>query len=247
VIEPSRYHISFGYPDHWKGLPRQDREIIAREISIQLGQYLAHTSLIWHEILTWYGFSSAGVFPENISAFSFEDSYSDVLGTHLAVKVLNDPRCFYDETAYEEAMMAIIDKTLKELDVQPPKTAKRAAKKIKGDWYKGGYYFFVDMKKRNLDVGLDDGVVTPWQVPGICPDATPQDCPAPNFSFLNEYGFKIKVRIKPVVFEKGKIYAAAGLKRSDRITPYVHFPMIIESIRNEARQHSGDLVDTPEQ
>ena len=142
VIEPSHYYITLCYPDHWRGLPRQDKEIIAREISIQLGQYLAHTSLIWHEILTWYGFSSAGVFPENISAFSLEDPYSDVLGTHLAVKVLSDPRCFYEEAAYEETMVAIINETLKELDAQPPETAKRAAKKIKGNWYKGGYYFF---------------------------------------------------------------------------------------------------------
>ncbi len=247
VIEPSRYYITLGYPNDWKDLPRQDKEALAWEISTQLGQYLAHTSLIWHEILTWYGFSSAGVFPENISAFSFEDPYSDVLGTHLAAKVLRDRQCFYEEAAYEEAMMALIDETLKELGAQPPKTAKQAAKKIKGDWYKGGYYFFVEMKKRNLDIGLDDGVVTPWQVQGICPDAMPQDCTAPNFGFLDEYGFKIKVRIKPVVFEKGKIYKAAGLKRSDRITPYIHFPMIIESIRKEAKQLKGNHVDTPEQ
>jgi len=247
VIEPSHYYITLCYPDHWKSLPLQKKEAAAREISIQLGQYLAHTSLIWHEILTWYGFSSTGLFPENISAFSLEDPYSDVLGTHLAAKVLSDPQVFYEEAAYEEAMAAIIYETLKELDAQPPKTAKQAAKKIKGNWYEGGYYFFVEMKKRNLDVGLDDGIVTPWLVSGICPNATPQGCQAPNFSFLDKYGFKIRVRIDPVEFQKGKIYKAAGLKRSDRITPYTHFPMIIESIRKEAKQLEGDRVDVPAQ
>ncbi len=245
VIEPSHYDISFGYPDHWRGLSEQDKKTTAREISIQLGQYLAHTSLIWHEILTWYGFSSTGLFPENISAFSLEDPYSDVLGTHLAAKVLSNTQCFYDEAAYEEAMMAIIYETLKELDAQSPETTKQAAKKIKGDWYDGGYYFFVKMKKRNLDVGFDDGIITPWLAPGICPDAAPQDCPAPTFSFLGDYGFKIKVRIKPVEFQKGQIYKAAGLKRSDRITPYIHFPIIIESIRKEAKQLVGNRVDVP--
>ena len=245
AIEPSRYYITLAYPKHWKSLPRQRKEVVAREISIQLGQYLAHTSLIWHEILTWYGFSSAGLFPEYISAFSLEDPYSDVLGTQLAVKVLSDPQSFYEEDTYEKAMVAIIDETLKELDVQSAEITKQAADKIKGDWYKGGYYFFVEMKKRNFDVGFDDGIVTPWQVPGICPDTALQGCPAPGFEFLEEYGFNIKVRLEPIEFEKGKIYKAIGLKQSERITPYIHFPMIIESIRKEAKLLEGDNVDTP--
>ena len=247
TVEPSRYSITLGYPNHWKDLSRREREAAAREISTQLGQYLAHTSLIWHEILTWYGFSSSGLFSENISAFSCEDPYSDVLGTRLAVAVLSDPRCFYEEAAYEKAMTVLIDETLKELDAQPIETSKQALEKIKGTWYEGGYYFFVEMKKRTLDVGLDDEVVSPWLVPGICPDAAPQDCPAPNFSFLNKNGFKIKVRLKPVEFQKGAIYKTLGLKGSDRITPYIHFPIIIEGIRKEARHLVGDRVDISDQ
>ena len=236
VIEPTRYTIALSYPDYWKDLSRERKESIAREISIQLGQYLAHTSLIWHEILTWYGFSSSGPFPEKISAFSCEDPYSDVLGTHLAASVLSNPRCFYKETAFEESMRAIINETLKQLEVQPPETAKQAVEKIKGDWYEGGYYFFVEIKKRNLDVGLDDGIVFPCRVDDICLDTPAQDCSAPNFSFLDEYEFKIRVRLKPVEFEKVRIYKTLGLKWSDRITPYIHFPMLLESIRKEVNE-----------
>ena len=246
VIEPSQYHITLGYPDHWQGLSTQKKEDAAREISIQLGQYLAHTSLIWHEIITWYGFSSSGPFPEKISAFSPEDPYSDVTGTRLAAEILSDPQCFYDETAYEQAMVKQIDKTLKELDAQPPETAMQALKAIKGKWYTGGYYFFVDMKKRNFDVGLDDGIVTPWLAPGICPDAVPQDCPAPTLDFAADYGFKIEVRIDPIIFQRGAIYKVLGIERSDRITPYIHFSVIIESIRKEAKQLVGDRVDVPD-
>jgi len=243
VIEPTRYTIALGYPDYWKDLSRENKESIAREISIQLGQYLAHTSLIWHEILTWYGFSSSGPFPEKISAFSCEDPYSDVLGTHVAATVLSDPRCFYKETAFEESMTALIDETLKQLGAQPPDTAKQAVEKIKGDWYEGGYYFFVEMKKRNLDVGLDDGIVFPCRVDDMCSDTPAQDCPAPNFGFLEKYEFKIRVRLKPVEFEKGRIYNTLGLKGSDRITPYIHFPMLLESIRKEVQEfwESGTL------
>jgi hypothetical protein len=246
IIEPSYYHITFGYPDYWKSLPQQEKETVSREISIQLGQYLAHTSLIWHEILTWYGFSSFGVFSENISAFSLEDPYSDVLGTHLGAKVLSQPNCFYNESIYEEAMTIQIYETLEELDAQPPETAKQALEKIKGDWYEGGYYFFVEMKKRNLDVGLDDEFVTPWRISGLCPDVPPQNCPAPNFGFLADYEFKIRVRLDPIEFEKRKIFSTIGLKSKDQIIPYIHFPLIMESIRNEAKKLNGNNVDTPE-
>ena len=247
VIEPSRYYITLAYPDPWQDRPVQERGVVAQEISVQLGQYLAHTSLIWHEILTWYGFSSSWFFSENISAFSPEDPYSDVLGTHLAATILNEPPCFYDESIYEQVMTTRIDETLKELDVQPIKIAKQALEAVKGQWYDGGYYFFVKMKKRDFDVGFDDGIVAPWQVPGICLDAEAQDCPAPNLGFLNTYGFEVHIQIDPVEFQKGQIYKVLGLKHSDRITPDIHFPIIIESIRKKAKQLNGNDVDTPDQ
>ena len=80
VIEPSTYRLTLSYPKDWDSYSKQKKQAVAKEVSIDLGQYLAHTSLIWHEIITWYGFASSGVFPDTISAFSPEDPYSDVLG-----------------------------------------------------------------------------------------------------------------------------------------------------------------------
>lgn len=186
VIEPSRYWVSISYPEDWQDLTIEERSEIAGQASILMGQYFARTSLIWHEILTWYGFSSTGIFPENISAFSCEDTYSDLLGTCLAVWALRD-----DSQTYDEAMTQLIDRSLRELDVQPPAVARRAVKEIEGQWYTGGYYFFVDMKTRNYDVGLSDAAVTPLLVPEICPGAEPQLCLAPSLDYISEYGFKI--------------------------------------------------------
>jgi hypothetical protein len=247
VIEPAKYYITLGYPKYWKSLPREKKERVSRELSIQLGQYLAHTSLIWHEILTWYGFSSSGPFPENISAFSCEDPYSDVLGTHLAAIVLSDPQNFYEEAAFEESMTVLIDETLKELEAQSPETAKKAVEAIKGDWYEGGYYFFVVIKKRNLDVGLDDGIVFPCRVQGVCSDTPPHYCPAPNFEFLEKYEFKIRLRLKPIEFEKGKICQSLGLKHSEKIIPYIHFPILLEKIGSDVEQirESDGLESNP--
>jgi hypothetical protein len=235
IIEPARYHLTISYPDQWRNMSWQQRKKIARDVSVSYGQYLAHTSLIWHEILTWYGFASSGVFSENISAFSWEDTYSDVLGTRLAVMALNTAN-----ESYEDAMTRLINETLRQLDVQPAETARKAEHAVWGEWFEGGYYFFVNMRKRNFDVGLDDGFVTPWLIPGICPDTVPQDCPAPNpGTVLEKYGFKMRLQIEPLEFEKGKIYKAIGLNPSEYLRPSIHFREIIEQIRQESRKREG--------
>ena len=238
MIEPAYYHVTISYPKQWQNLPWQQKKTIAREVSIAYGQYLAHTSLIWHEILTWYGFASSGVFSENISSFSWEDPYSDILGTRLAVMALNTPN-----ESYEDAMTRLINETLEQLDVQPAETARKAAHMVKGRWFEGGYYFFVEMKKRNFDVGLDDGFVTPWLVPGVCQDAVPEDCPVSNLAALQKHGFKTRLQIHPMELEKAKIYKAISLAPSEYIRPSIHFPEIIERIRNEARMLEGNDMD----
>ena len=237
VIEPSRYWVTISYPENWDDLSLEERSEIAGEVSILLGQYFARTSLIWHEILTWYGFSSSWIFSENISAFSWEDPYSDLLGTCLAVWALRE-----NGQTYDEAMTKLIDQTLLELDVQPPAVARQAAKQIEGQWFSGGYYFFVDMKIRNYDVGLDDWQITPWLVPGICPDAEPQPCLAPSLDFLTEYGFKMELEIESRVLEKARIYHSLQLKNpNERIRPMVHFPEIMKQIKSYANTSGPDV------
>jgi hypothetical protein len=225
LIEPSRYHVKLSYPENWDDLSEQERKETANEVSIQLGQYLGHTSLIWHEILSWYGFATLGIFPDTISAFSWEDPYSDVLGTHISVKALRSGN------QYNESMTELISETLEELEVQPAEVARRAAESIEGRWYTGGFYFFVEMKKRNFDVGLDDGSITPWLVPGICPDAEPVPCPAPSLESIRAHGFDIRMEMDMRVMEKAKICRSIGLDSNSRLRPAVHFAQILDYIK----------------
>ena len=227
VIEPSKYRVKLSYPEGWDDLSEEERETIANEVSIRLGQYLAHTSLIWHEIVTWYGFASSGIFSDRISSFSWEDTYSDVVGTWLGAEALR-----HRQRPYDEVMTRLLYHKLKELDVQSPRGAREAAKRIEGQWYTGGLYFFVDMKRRNCDVGLDNNRITPWLVPGICPDAVPQSCPVPDLALLCEYGFNIEVELDPQVLEKGKIYHAIGLAGDGRMRPQMDFPRIMAQIED---------------
>jgi hypothetical protein len=84
-------------------------------------------------------------------------------------------------------------------------------------------------------------------VPGICENTVPQSCLTPDLSALEKYGFKTRLQIEPVEFEKVKIYEAIGLAPSEFIRPSVHFPEIVEYIRKEAEKMEGNEMDVPPQ
>jgi hypothetical protein len=242
VLEPSQYFITINYPDNWAELP--DKEEIASEASIALGQYFAYITMVWHEIITWYGYKSTAVFSEYISSFSWEDLYSDVIGTHIAAKALALKEDGYH---FDDAMTVLIDKELQNLIVKPADVARSAEQKITGKWYEGIIYPFVSLKKRNLDIGLDDDCITPWLVPGICPDSKPRLYPVPNIDFLFENGFSVELEIEPKIMESNKllkiIYPDGGGKY---VRPSIHFPLIMEHITNVEIGKYGPEVIIPE-
>jgi len=246
LYEPSRYFVRLEYPANWDDLEELEKDQIARDVSIKLGQYCAFTALTWHEILTWFGYSSLPWYPEFPSAFSWEDTFSNLLGTRLAVEALLSTRHSYDE-----ALTLALDRELERLGVQSKRTAIRAAKAVKGRWYTGDLLFFVDIKKRNLDTGLDDGFVTPWIVPLLpeCEGVEPQAYPVPNLRLLEMHGFSVKLEIEPREhLQKGvirRIVYPDREQRRKRIEPAVHFPIIMEYIRQDAIERYGPAADVP--
>jgi len=230
IIEPSMYWVKIELPGDWDKKSDLTKAKIIHEASVYLGQYFAHTSMIWHEIITWYGYSSTGIFPEHISSFSWEDTYSDILGTTLAVEAL-----LTDSSNFDLTITRLIDRTLKELDVQSPQVAAQAAEQIKGEWFTGNLYIFVDMKKHNFDVGFTDGMVTPLLVPNICPDVEPMTCPTPDMAFLRRLGMKLHLEIEPKSMERGQIFREIDLaKGQKRMVPKVHFPQILSRISKKS-------------
>jgi hypothetical protein len=63
---------------------------MARDVAIELGQYLAFLGGTWHEIVTWFGHNNSGLISEFPSAFSWEDTFLNLLGTHVASVALRD-------------------------------------------------------------------------------------------------------------------------------------------------------------
>jgi hypothetical protein len=226
VMEQSDHIIKFNYPASWEEMPEDEKERIAEEISMSTGPYLAYGATTWHEILTWSGTHYVGFEPEENSAFSWEDSYSNLLGTHIAVEAMQDT-----ENSYDKAMELGIKRHMDELHIQPRKVALAAAEQTRGDWFVGN--FIVETKMKNFDIGID-GEVTPTIVPGV-QGCRNQEKPLPlktfNLDVLDKYGFEMTYQIKPNVFEAGKIYKIIGEKK---VFPAKHYSMIIEDIKRQA-------------
>lgn len=234
LVDRSRNFVQISYPKGWASLPRKTRSSIAREMALAMGPYLTFTTVTWHEILTWYGFKCIGLPVEFASAFSWEDSYSNLLGTIIAVRALHDTR-----HSYNKAVEIAINDEMRKLGIQPARTVKEASEAVRGKWFTGNLAIFVDMKKRNFDIGLDDGFITPTVVPGVarCPGAQPVSYPVPDLSVLQEYGFSVTMEIEPHEWEKNKILRIVHQKK--RINPQLHFAQIMDDMRRQAAARYG--------
>jgi hypothetical protein len=239
--EPSIYYVRIEYPRGWRDLCANEKQTIAREVSIELAQYLAYNGSIWHEILTWFGFKGIGIWPEYLSAFSWEDNYSNVLGCRIGAAALRD-----SERDFSSAVTLLLDRELRALGVQPRPMAYRAGQAVR-DWWFVGDLWSCDITKRHFDVGLDDGIVTPWLVPGLaeCDGATAQEYPAPTLTTVEKYGFSVLLEIEPKEWEKAEIFRIVRHKdrKAKRIEPARHFGSIVESIRARAAERYGPFVD----
>jgi hypothetical protein len=240
IIEPAHYYVKIQYPPNWAGLGFDEKAAQAEPVAVLLGQYLAQKTTVWHEIITWFGFASTGVFSEQVSSFSWEDPYSDLMGTDLAVMAMEDTR-----HSYEDAMTSLLNEQLVALDAQTAEISKNAMEIIENQWYTTKVHFLIRMFKRNFDIGTDDGYITPWLVPGICPDATPLPKPVPNLELLKPLGFCAELEIEPKELEKYEIFNALGLESHARIRPEVHFPGIMEFIKKEAYKIYTPEVELP--
>jgi len=244
LAEPTTYFVQLVPPGCWEDLSLQERDDITRDISIRLAQYFSHTACIWHEILTWFGYKSVGFYPEFHSSFSCEDTFSDLLGSSIGVLALRDT-----EHAFGEGATLALDRELKKLGIQSRNTAMSATKTVKGRWFSGGL-LFVDTKRRNFDIGLNDGFITPWIVPGLSMGGAVkvQSYPIPDPDFLCEHGFSMRFEIEPREWEKGKILKIVypeAKERRKRLEPIIHFSPIMDYIKKDAVRRCGHHVGSP--
>ena len=235
-VDRSTYSVKLTYPQNWTSLSKQDKEKIADEVSLELSQYFTYTMATWHEILTWFGFKTMAVLPEFPSALSWEDNYSNLVGTRLGAEAVQDTQHDYDE-----AMTIALKKELEYLGIQSSRTARDASLKMRGKWWTGTV--LVDMRERNMDIGLIDGNVTPTLVPGACDDAKPQSYPLPTLKTLAKYGFTMSLEIEPHEWESGQILKIVYQDgKGKRIQPPIHFPVVMDYLRKDALKRGYNVM-----
>jgi len=232
-IEPSLYHVDLTFPDDWTDLDDGQRERIAREVACDLGAHLAWTGLTWHEILTWFGYRFKIWQSEFPSAFSWEDNYSNLLGTRIAVAALGD-----ESRPFDEVVTDLLDEWLVELGAQPAEAAEEITGAMRDRWFSSQGFFTV-IHERNFDIGLDDGHVTPRLAPTavVCDDPEPRPLAIPTLDRPARHGFLVRVQIEPRVWEERRILTAA-FGPSDEATgplePVVAFPLLMDYIERDA-------------
>lgn len=242
TVEPSVCYVQIEYPPNWEELRRSQKKAIARKMSIEIGEYAAYSITTWHEILTWFGYKCIAFLPEFPSAFSWEDSYSNLLGVRLAGDVLSSADNlveFRSVRYYEKGMAKAIERELDKLGAQPARVAIAASEKVRNKWFSGPCLFMVDMRMRNFDTGLDDGFITPTLVPDIseCGDTEAQSYPVPDLEFAEASGFTVKVEIEPREWERGKILNIANGAERDkkrRIDPRADFVSLLSYMYHQA-------------
>lgn len=226
--DPSTFVFHIAYPSDFKTLPNGRQQEIIHELSLELAQYGTWYMVTWHEVLTWFGMKAFCVVPQFQSAFAWEDSYSNLLGTIIGVKAIRHPN-----TDFNAAMTIVIKDELKKLGICSKETAYYASEKMRGKWFKGNVDVIILL--RGLNIGSDDGFVSPSLVPDICPQAQAINYPVPKLNIAGRYGFKVDLEIKShggatnrcleIIYPSGKI---------GPILPAAHLPVIMKTIRQQA-------------
>jgi len=236
-VEPSRYYIRLTYPKNWKDLPASQKEQIAQDVALELGQYLTFTMVTWHEVLTFFGYKSMAFLPEFASAFSWEDNYSNLLGIRLAAEAIRTRPQDYDM-----AMTALIKAQMEYLGIVSAAEAHAAAEAMRGVWFEGN--ILGTMKVRNMDIGLDDGQITPLLVPSMCDQPQPQSYPVPTLTSFNKHGFTMDLYIRPQEFERDQILKVVCPDGGcNRICMPDDLPIFLAYIKDKCRQIGCTVVE----
>jgi hypothetical protein len=146
-------------------------------------------------------------------------------------------------------MTILLHRQIENLVPQSPDVAKEVTQQLEGQWI-SSHIISVEMLKRNFDVGLIDGYVTPVILALECEDQddTLLEIKAPSTDFLNEYGFSMKFEIEPREWERRKILEIIYPQpdsADQRIDPRLHFVKILEHIKQADAQKYGKNVKSP--
>ncbi len=134
-----------------------------RDLAIVMAQWLAFRMSIWHETATWYHWSTWSAFPEEASAFSPEDFYSNLLGIKIAGEIIRTSSVI-TKRQYNANMDLAMNLVLSRLGAMPASGTRHAADAVDGFWWDSSERLPNKrlVLRRNFDLGP---LVVPWMVP----------------------------------------------------------------------------------
>lgn len=141
--------------------PNLVRKYGIREVIIGVAEFLDFQASIWHEIATWYRWSSTA-FSEQPSAFSPEDLYSNLLGLKIAGEIVRRHAGTTEED-YDRNVTAILRDALTKLGALPADGSRFAFQYVDGIWWDSTKRVPDNqlVRHRNFDVGPK---IYPWKL-----------------------------------------------------------------------------------
>lgn len=210
--------VTFTYPKNWKQTPKAQRQQIAHEIAIKVAPVVGYNSSLYHEMLTWKGAKFFLIEPELKSSFSWEDLYSNAMGSWLATAAIEAGGNF------NTTFTRLLNQELTRLEVVPRAQAKQITESVRGKWYT-----YSSLMKKNMDSYIDDDI-SPCIVPGYS-KSKPHHYPLPNLDGIEKYGIGIKYTISSFFLENGTLKRIAGTKSA--LEPLKDFKPIMINIQKE--------------
>ena len=211
-------------------------------------EWLAFQLSVWHEIATWYGYESIPGFPEQASAFSPEDFYSNLLGTKLAA-VMIQRRSLRTEPLFNHSATQWIAEALAALRAVPREVGEDAMQALDGVWWNSQAR--VSQKelllRRSFAIG---NPIEPWRVPdALAPESLRKACagatPAPLANPDAEHGVRFASWVMLEIDVDPAILAQPGFpKLGPRITQ-ADFPAIVAAAHVQNREEAGPDADHP--
>lgn len=227
------FKVSLAFPDSWRKMAASEKEKAAHDAALEAAQYLAFSDGVWHEVATWYGYRTFPLISDFQSALSWEDLYSDRLGTWIAAQAIERRGDFSRDVSL------LTKQELSKRELVDTDRARQITRTMKNVAYKEDPLAKV-IVWRNLDIGTGDGQIDPVVFPGFS-DKPPIALAAPTLELLGKYGIKATIIVAPSSPKYGTIKSKAGIKGD--FEPSVHNREILAVIKEDAMKRGFRVFD----
>ncbi len=236
-IDGCTFRIFFKYPDDWDMVENAEKEAVVNELSRRIGGTIAFHAMTWHEIITWFDYRTTLIVSEKGSAFTYEDTASHLIGIIAADVAIRNSTGSWNHDA-----TAALNNTLVKMEVVSAKDASVAVKLVEGKWWKNGVCV-----RRNIDLGNGLGEVQPWVVRGApWGDVAAETLRLPALTNVlsRDYVDFWEMQIEPSILIPNRVLKVSELP-SHAIDPRVHFPILMNQIKDDMKRELGPQVDQP--